>query len=521
MNELGQPLIIIIDDLDRLPPEEIRSMIQTVKAVLDFPRTLYLLAYDRSIVARALGSNNEEDGLRYLEKIVQVAYPIPPLSQQQRRKFAEEKIKHLLSGLKIILRPFEEEESLYERAIDQVASLSRHMRDIVRIVNRLSLILPIIYQEVNVADAIVFEALSQRSPELRKEICNNPLHFCGRPFPDGISGDDISTEEWTRKEDELALTKKAQRNGDSHWAEFLPKGKERKVADSACQFLFSSSSDSPSIYGLRMADPGRMARYLRCTTIDGVPDAEKIHEILSDPVKLEQALSVSDNKEISSLLGWLSAYIPSCSTLNIEGCIEKLIDKSQLVAGFETSHRIISKAISETMCEFLKHAARTLDERERERCFLNIVEGASIHVSAYIILIEERNENHPLSKDNAFLKDSIKKLIARAREAIKGGLDGELLHYVLYRISDFQNGSRDEVHTITSEMCGTDDGLARFLSYFNYLKTNNLLETHSLDFDLIKNPKDLAKRIENSDLNEQYSWLIKPLAEWKIGQKGI
>ncbi|WP_169315432.1 KAP family P-loop NTPase fold protein [Verminephrobacter aporrectodeae] len=65
LNKLGQPLIIIIDDLDRLPPEEIRSMIQTVKAVLDFPRTLYLLAYDRSIVARTLGSSNEEDGLRY------------------------------------------------------------------------------------------------------------------------------------------------------------------------------------------------------------------------------------------------------------------------------------------------------------------------------------------------------------------------------------------------------------------------------------------------------------------------
>ncbi|MCW8176726.1 hypothetical protein D8B25_15515 [Verminephrobacter aporrectodeae subsp. tuberculatae] len=512
--KLNRSLIVIIDDLDRLPPEEIRSMIQTIKAVVDFPRTLYLLAYDRSIVARALGSNNEEDGLRYLEKIVQVAYPIPPISQRQLKKFAEEKISNLLTELSITLRP--SEKSFYERAIAQAASLSRHMRDIVRIVNRLSLVLPIIYKEVNVADAIVFEALSQRFPELRENICNHPLHFCGRPFPDGISDADLSVEEWATREEELARTRKAQQNGDPHWAEFLPKGKEeQQVADSACRFLFSSSEDSPSIHGLRMADPGRLARYLRCTTIDGVPDAEEIHGILSDPVKLEQELS-GDNKELSSLLRWLIDYIPSCSATDVEGCIEKLIDKSPLGVELETSNKI-----SKVMGKLLKHAARTLDERKK--CFLNIIEKASIHVSASIVCDakKERSENHPLFKDNAFLEESIEKFIGRAWKVINGGLDGDFLRHVLYRLHYLQNKS--SFHTAISKMCETDGGLARFLSCFDYLKTNDHLEIDPLNsiFNLI--PEDLAKQIENSDSNEKYSWFIKLLTERKtklVSQKG-
>ncbi|MCW5258031.1 hypothetical protein D5038_17190 [Verminephrobacter aporrectodeae subsp. tuberculatae] len=529
---LDRPLIIIIDDLDRLPPEEILLIIKTIKTVLDFPRTLYLLAYDKSIVARALRSDNEEEGLRHLEKIVQAAYRIPAPSQPQLKKFAEEKISNLLTGLKITLRPFEE--PLYEPAIDQVARLSRHTRDIVRTVNRLLLILPIICKEVNVADAIVFEALSQRFPKSRENLCPHcesileEISILSHP-----SAEHLSPEEWNMWK-MLAAKEKTQQGGNPLWSVFLPEDSEgQQVAEGACRFLFSPSQDTSAMDGLRIAAPGQMDRYLQCITIDGFLgaekayeifsnsenlDAEKAHAILNDPEKLEQELSVSDGRELSLRLARLGIYIPSCSTLDREGCMEKLIDKSRSTVDFEASH-----TISEVMWKLLRHAACTLDEREKY--FLNIVQKASVPVSGSIVCDVKKacDKNHPLLKDNAFLEESIRKWIERAREAImEGGLGGRSLHHVLHRLADLQNGSYAEVHALTSTMCETDNGLDNFLSGYYYLRKNDPRRTLYTPFYLIENPEDLARRIEKYGSIMDHSWMVDilyelpPVPEWHL-----
>ncbi|MCW8176727.1 KAP family P-loop NTPase fold protein [Verminephrobacter aporrectodeae] len=519
---LNRPLIIIIDDLDRLPPEGIRLIIKMIKTVLDFPRTLYLLAYDKSIVARALGSDNEEDGLQHLEKIVQAAYRIPVPSHQQLKQFAEEKISNLLTGLKITLRPFEE--ALYAPAIDQVARLSRHTRDIVRTTNRLLLILPVICKEVNVADAIVFEALSQRFPKSRENLCPHcesileEISILSHP-----SAEHLSPEEWNMWK-MLAAKEKTQQGGNPLWSVFLPEDSEgQQVAEGACRFLFSSSQDTSAMDGLRIAAPGQLDRYLKCVTVDGFLGAEKAYEIfsnpenlesekahaiLSDPEKLEQELSVSDDKELSFRLARLGIYIPSCSTLDVEGCMEKLIDKSRHTVEFEVSHNM-----SEVMWKLLRHAACTLDEREK--CFLNIVEKASVPVSGSIVCDVKKacDKNHPLLKDNAFLEESIKKWIDRAREAMEGGLGGRSLHHVLHRLADLQNGSYTEVHALTSEMCETDNGLDNFLSGYYYLRKNDPRRTLYTPFYLIENPEDIARRIEKYGSTMNHSWLVDILYE--------
>lgn len=65
-------VVVIIDDLDRLPNEAVRSVFQLTAAVADFPGVNYLLAYDLSNVIKALEAVQECEGERYLEKIVQI-----------------------------------------------------------------------------------------------------------------------------------------------------------------------------------------------------------------------------------------------------------------------------------------------------------------------------------------------------------------------------------------------------------------------------------------------------------------
>lgn len=77
LGKIKHPLLVVIDDIDRLTSEEIREIFQLVKANADFPKIVYLLLFDRSIVTQALNSVSDNRGSEFLEKIIQVSYHVP------------------------------------------------------------------------------------------------------------------------------------------------------------------------------------------------------------------------------------------------------------------------------------------------------------------------------------------------------------------------------------------------------------------------------------------------------------
>lgn len=89
MAGLDAPILVIIDDIDRLTTDEIREVFQLVKANADFPNVIYLLLFDRGIVAGALNAISGNRGHEFLEKIVQVLFhvPQPPLKDVHKVLF--------------------------------------------------------------------------------------------------------------------------------------------------------------------------------------------------------------------------------------------------------------------------------------------------------------------------------------------------------------------------------------------------------------------------------------------------
>jgi predicted KAP-like P-loop ATPase len=71
-----RPLLVIVDDIDRLTAPEVRLLLQLVKANLDFPNLVFLLLYDRSVVEKFLDAEGFP-GFEYLRKIVQVPFDVP------------------------------------------------------------------------------------------------------------------------------------------------------------------------------------------------------------------------------------------------------------------------------------------------------------------------------------------------------------------------------------------------------------------------------------------------------------
>lgn len=74
LSENNKKIVIFIDELDRLFPEEIITVFQMVKAVLDFPGLLFVVAMDDEVVKNALSKKGIESPADYLEKIFQKNY---------------------------------------------------------------------------------------------------------------------------------------------------------------------------------------------------------------------------------------------------------------------------------------------------------------------------------------------------------------------------------------------------------------------------------------------------------------
>lgn len=74
--KLTKPIVVILDDIDRLTTAEIRDVFKLVRLTANFPNVIYLLAFDRIRVEQALGEQGIP-GRDYLEKILQIGIDLP------------------------------------------------------------------------------------------------------------------------------------------------------------------------------------------------------------------------------------------------------------------------------------------------------------------------------------------------------------------------------------------------------------------------------------------------------------
>lgn len=79
----GYWIVFFIDDIDRLSDDEISTIFTLVKNIADFPKIIYVLAYDKEVVSNALNKVHAGKGNSYLQKVVQIPFPMPVPSQYE------------------------------------------------------------------------------------------------------------------------------------------------------------------------------------------------------------------------------------------------------------------------------------------------------------------------------------------------------------------------------------------------------------------------------------------------------
>ena len=99
LKEAGKRILIVVDDIDRLTPDETRQLFTVIKALADFPNVIYLLAFDREVAANAIRQQSGLPGEHYLEKIIQVPFELPAIDRValRVRSFQNASTKSLLT----------------------------------------------------------------------------------------------------------------------------------------------------------------------------------------------------------------------------------------------------------------------------------------------------------------------------------------------------------------------------------------------------------------------------------------
>jgi predicted KAP-like P-loop ATPase len=99
MADRDRQLIVIVDEIDRVPADEMQLLLRAIRANADFPQMVFLLVFERSVVEKAITDQAHVDGGEYLKKIIQIPFSIPLTESRRVQKVLFRQLDETLDDL--------------------------------------------------------------------------------------------------------------------------------------------------------------------------------------------------------------------------------------------------------------------------------------------------------------------------------------------------------------------------------------------------------------------------------------
>ncbi|MEM1085622.1 MAG: P-loop NTPase fold protein [Verrucomicrobiota bacterium] len=236
LTTLKAPVVIFLDDVDRLTDKEVKILFQLVKANCQFPNLIYVILFEREVVEEALSKIVSGGGRRYLRKIVQHSFDLPHPSPSRLRRIIGEDLDSALSmggTMKVHWNADRWRDGLGEAFFSWFPSI----RDTKRFIGALRFVLvrhsPEGTLEVDPIDLVLIEALRTMHYEVYRRIASG-FHSRG-DAPSFIWGEDDA--------------KKAFRSQIDSIVESLPNDSaHRKSIQIVLEGLFPQATEHASYY---------------------------------------------------------------------------------------------------------------------------------------------------------------------------------------------------------------------------------------------------------------------------------
>jgi KAP family P-loop domain len=313
LRNFPRPIIVFIDDMDRLFPSEIFEMVRIIKAVGELPRVGYILAWDPAYVGRSLEKLGVPYADSYLDKVVQVRLPLPFMSISARRNLFNAE----LSGLDpqaLIPRFKRQEDRLAELYHYGLRDLLEQPRDIARVFNAARLLEPLLRDEIVFADILGLTALSVKAPSVFDLLRKEPHLFVGR-LPDDLGLLEKSKD---------VLDAEIQRRQAAYGACSSP-GRVRQVIHHLFPFVAKADgsyalSEASYVEGV-IAHPARLAIALQLSVTDNDVSIKAARRYLQYPAQRPEilaALTAENCIDFIDLLGDVGNSIQGESISDLE-----------------------------------------------------------------------------------------------------------------------------------------------------------------------------------------------------------
>ena len=471
LKELKRKTVVIIDDIDRLTAAEIRQIFQLVKLSARFPYVVYVLAFDRDAVAQALTELGVSSGEKYLEKIVQVSFDLPPISEQAMSSMISTAIEEIVN--KYPSAHFDNQRygnlfhSGFRRSFES-------LRDVRRFINGLEFGFGMIAKEVNGVDFIGIEALRVFYPKVFDAIRQNKEIFSGY------------IDDFTREEGSDAFKTKVDQIFKAAGAD-LEQCRELvielfpKLQYAYSRTLYGHNSEAQWEKSFRVCSRRYFDFYFQLVVPEGEVSSAEIEttvECTCDQNQLiKNLVQYIDSDRIRPALESFRARLKSVPPDRLANVFGALIDigdrvkhSGSMIAGRVPEFLYVSWAIFDVLnLMSAQQRVTILDDRFRSTDGI----GTAVDVLDTIKAINKEQDNKYSEFDEAALANLRKVVVGRIKQlaSTRSLLDKEFLPKILYFWKTW--GDATEVSKyVTGVLSGPDGDFLRFLDKFIYQSTS-------------------------------------------------
>ncbi|WP_339851425.1 P-loop NTPase fold protein [uncultured Nisaea sp.] len=465
--------LVVIDDIDRLTPEEAIAIFRLVKSIGSLPNVMYLLVFDRDLAEKAVQERFPSEGPHFLEKIVQAGFELP-------RPLQTDLNQAVLTAIQEICGDPEEAQivRIMNLFYDIVAPYMATPRHVARYQNAISVTWPAVEGEVSLADFIALEALRLYEPGLFRAIRSRKEEACG--ISNQHNGNQNHDDRLKPFLDDVPLSRHA-----------LAKGALQRLFPRLENMGYGGDWISRWDVERRVCIEAHFDTYFRLTLSDETLPTKFIEEMTkrADDVDLikttmRAAAKIIRRNSKSMVPVYLDELTTHAARIDVEkvpaflGALFEIHDEIDLEADAERGFGGIANTSLRYHWLLRRVTAERLTPEERSNVLVAAVQNAPLgwlvdFASSAIGDHEEEREQGPKRDEDCLVQASaiepVRKLALDTirTAAANGSLIGHRdLVYVLYRWRDLLGGDPTEVREWTGARILEDSSLVAFARDF-------------------------------------------------------
>lgn len=540
LRRLERPLVVFVDDIDRLEPADIRLIFRQVKVNANLPNIVFVLLFQPSIVESALDPIADGEGRAFLEKIVQANFDLPyvPLSMVHTAMTQE------LSG---VAGAHASAENGFEQVrwgnvlVGTVQAFVRNLRDARRYLSSVAVHLPLHVGhsafEVNIIDFLALEALRVFEPGVHAALAGERdlLLQAGRFPQDG-------RDEEFRARAKSFIERAAEGRREilqATLAELFP----RLRWSFGGSYYSSGEWDTKWIQEKRVCTSRFFPRYFELQTPEGELSESDFGDLIAlsgDCGRLNETIErIRGRGLIKSLAARLDESVDRLPVENAAALLPAMFRLAQSLVGFHAADPFNSPWVS--AWRSISWYVRRLPAADRGSLLLSALkQTGALSVGAILIHLnspEDQNENHRIKPDidDVAVKNLRQEWLEQVRSlaAQKLLLDQPDLCSLLFRWRDY-SGGLDEPRSWVADVTETDVGFANLVAKLMTIGTTQSIEDRVASrfetferaiveaFFVVKEARGRIGAIERSRLSSEATHALDVLArhleEWSRNQ---